>query len=103
MPTYKELLIEQQKLDKEIAQARAEQAGLALARVQDLVAEYGFTAQQVFPWTPAPVKREKPKAQIRFRNPFTGAGWSGLGREPKWLVGKDRSAYAVPPQDLDRS
>lgn len=103
MPTYKELLIEQQKLDRKIAQARAEQAGTALARVRDLVAEFGFTAQQVFPWTPEPVRREKPKAQIRFRNPLTGAGWSGLGREPKWLAGKDRSAYAVPPQDLDRS
>lgn len=101
MSTYKELLIQQQKLEKQIAQARAEEASAALARVRAVVAEYGFTAQQVFPWTPEPAKREKQKAEIKFRNPATGAGWSGRGREPTWLAGKDRSVYAVSAQAQD--
>mgnify|MGYP001562859641 CR=1 FL=1 len=99
MSTYKELLLEQRKLNQQIAQARDGEAAAALARVVSLVAEYGFTAQQVFPWTPEPVRREKRKAEVKFRNPVTGAGWSGRGREPRWLAGKDRSAYAVPPQE----
>ncbi|MEG1767195.1 MAG: H-NS histone family protein [Comamonas sp.] len=98
MPTYKELLLQQQKLNKQIGQARDEEASAALAEVMALVAEHGFTAQQVFPWKPEPVKRDTQKAEFKFRNPLTGAGWSGRGREPKWLVGKDRSAYAVPPK-----
>jgi DNA-binding protein H-NS len=98
MSTYKELLLQQRKLNQKITQARDDEAGAALARVMALVAEFGFTAQQVFPWTPEPVKREKHKAEVKFRNPVTGAGWSGRGREPRWLAGKDRSAYAVLPQ-----
>jgi len=99
MPTHKELLIQQQHLEKQIAQARGEEGSAALVRVKALVAEYGFTAQQVFPWTPEPIKRERPKADVKFRNPVTGAGWSGRGREPTWIAGKDRSAFAVRPQD----
>jgi DNA-binding protein H-NS len=98
MSTYKELLLQQRKLNQQIAQARDDDAAAALARVVSLVAEFGFTAQQVFPWTPEPVKRERHKAEVKFRNPVTGAGWSGRGREPRWLAGKDRSAYAVLPQ-----
>lgn len=101
MSTYKELLLQQQKLDQQIAQAREKEAREALAHVKSVVQEYGFTAQQVFPWTPQPLPRAKKKAPIKYRNPLTGAGWSGRGREPHWLAGKDRSAYAVPPQALD--
>lgn len=35
------------------------------------------------------------KRPARFRNPETGAAWSGRGREPAWLKGKDRAAFAV--------
>jgi DNA-binding protein H-NS len=37
---------------------------------------------------------------VKFRNPETGATWTGRGRTPRWIVeaesaGTDRSAFAV--------
>lgn len=103
MSIYKELLIQQRKLDQKIAQSRDDETKAALVKVLSLVAEHGFTAQQVFPWKPLPVKPDRPKAELKFRNPVTGAGWSGRGREPSWLAGKDRSAYAVVPRPAHRT
>ena len=52
MNTYQELLARKAALDQQIALARKAQAKQALETVHDLIAEFGFTAQQVFPWKP---------------------------------------------------
>src|SRR4051812_6889160 len=35
------------------------------------------------------------KVAAKFRNPETGETWSGRGREPKWLRGKNREEFKV--------
>ncbi len=90
MPTYKELLAEKQALDQQIAEAKKAESKAALATVLELVAEFGFTAQQVFPWKPAAVK-----APAKYRDPVSGATWSGRGKPPKWIADKDREAFEI--------
>lgn len=53
MTTYRELLELRAALDQKIAVARKAEAKQALETVHTLIAEFGFTAQQVFPWKPA--------------------------------------------------
>ena len=50
----------------------------------------------------APQQRtRKPRSDIgekrapKFRDPQSGATWSGRGREPAWLKGKNRQDFAV--------
>ncbi|HJP60331.1 MAG TPA: H-NS family nucleoid-associated regulatory protein [Gemmatimonadaceae bacterium] len=31
----------------------------------------------------------------KYRDPVSGATWSGMGREPRWIAGKDRTAFAI--------
>jgi len=90
MSTYQELLEQKKSLDQQIAAARKTEAKQALETVHALIAEFGFTAQQVFPWK-APVKT----VQAKYRDPQTGATWSGRGRAPKWIEGKEREAFEV--------
>ena len=90
MSTYQELLEQKEKLDQQIAAARKAQAKQALETVHALIAEHGFTAQQVFPWKPK-VK----KVQAKYRDPETGATWSGRGKAPKWIEGKDRGGFVI--------
>jgi len=90
MSTYQELLEQKKSLDQQIAAARKAEAKQALETVHALIAEFGFTAQQVFPWK-APVQ----KVQAKYRDPKTGATWSGRGRAPKWIEGKEREAFEV--------
>ena len=90
MSTYQELLEQKKSLDQQIAAARKTEAKQALETVHALIAEFGFTAQQVFPWK-APVKT----VPAKYRDPQTGATWSGRGRAPKWIEGKEREAFEV--------
>ena len=91
MPSYQELLARKDELDTRIAQARHAEARQALATIKQLIDTFGFTAQQVFPWKP----EEKKKAQARYYDPESGATWTGRGKPPKWIEGKDRSLYEV--------
>jgi len=90
MASYSELLAQKKALDAQIAQARKHESEAALATVKQLVEEFGFTAQQVFPWKPEPRK-----ATAKYLNPVTGATWTGRGKPPKWIAGKDREAFAI--------
>ena len=90
MSTYQELLNQKAALDQQIAVARKAQAKQALETVHELIAEFGFTAQQVFPWKPV-VK----SVAAKYRDPLTGASWSGRGRAPKWIEGKNRAEFLV--------
>ncbi|MDR6213591.1 H-NS histone family protein [Paracidovorax wautersii] len=90
MASYSELLAQKKALDAQIAQARKQASEAALVTVKQLVEEFGFTAQQVFPWQPEPRK-----APAKYLNPVTGATWSGRGKPPKWIAGKDREAFAI--------
>lgn len=91
MPSYRELLAKKNELDKRIEQARGAEAKQALATVKQLVDTFGFTAQQVFPWKP----EERKKTPARYYDPESGATWTGRGKPPRWIEGKDRSQYEI--------
>ena len=84
------LLAQRTQLDAAIAQARKEESHEALKKVHELVAEFGFTAQQVFPWKPA-IKKVTPK----YRDEKSGATWTGRGRAPAWIAGKNREDFLI--------
>ena len=74
----------------QIAQAHKAESVQALATVHELIAEFGFTAQQVFPWKPQPKK-----VAAKYRDPATGQTWTGRGKAPKWIEGKDRTPFVI--------
>lgn len=90
MKSLKALLAEQDALDAEIARQKKHAASEALAQIHGLIAEFGFTAQQVFPWRPV-IK----KVTAKYQNPQTGATWTGRGKPPAWIAGKDREQFLV--------
>lgn len=95
--TLKELLAERAQLESQIAAARKDEAKEALAKVLELVNEFGFTAQQVFPWKPVATK-----VASKYLDGKTGATWSGRGKPPAWIVGKNREDYLIErPQTQD--
>lgn len=94
--SYKELLAEREALEKAIAMARQNEISSAVARVRELVAEYGLTAQDVFPGR-APRSAGKPASKVaaKYRDPASGQTWTGRGKPPKWIEGKDRSPFTI--------
>jgi DNA-binding protein H-NS len=94
--TYKELLEQREALEKAIAQARQNEIAAAVAKVRELVAEFGLTVQDVFP-SRGTKSAGKPASKVapKYRDPATGQTWTGRGKAPKWIDGKDRSQFLI--------
>lgn len=41
------------------------------------------------------IKRKGVPAKVKYKDPATGATWSGRGKEPAWIRGQDRSNFLV--------
>ena len=90
---YKELLAQAAELERQIAAAREIEAAGALAEIKAKIAEFGFTMEDVF--SEKKTRKLREASGPKYRDPDTGATWSGMGREPLWLKGKDRAAFAI--------
>lgn len=94
MTSYQQLLAQKEELDRQIAKAQKAESADALSTVRRLIKEFGFTAQQVFPWE-ADIK---PKVAVKYYDPNTGSKWTGRGKPPKWIAGKDYAQFLLPEQ-----
>lgn len=92
MTDYLTLLAQKANLEAQIAKALAEGKAQAASQARALVAEYGLTAADVFPT--AEVKATG-VGQPKYRDPATGSTWTGRGKPPSWIKGKDRSPFEI--------
>jgi DNA-binding protein H-NS len=95
MTTYKELLQQREALELQIAQARQREIGQAVSQVRALVAEFGLTAQDVFPTGKVRAVTTGNKVAPKYSDPATGKTWTGRGKAPKWIEGQDRAKYLI--------
>jgi len=94
--SYKELLAQREALEKAIAQARQNEISTAVTKVREMVAEYGLTVQDVFPGRGGKSSgKTAGKVAAKYRDPATGQTWTGRGKAPKWIDGKDRSQFLI--------
>jgi len=95
--SYKELLAQREALEKAIAIARQTEISSAVAKVRELVAEFGLTPQDIFPTrgVKSGVVKASGKVAPKYRDPSTGQTWTGRGKAPKWIDGKDRSQFVI--------
>ena len=91
MTDYQNLLAQKAALDAQIATAQAEAKAKAVTEARALIQEHGLTAADVFP-------QGKPKGSVgapKYRDPATGATWTGRGKPPNWINGKDRGQFLI--------
>jgi len=77
------------ELDEAIQRKVAETRAEALAALKATVELYGFKADEVFD------KRAGRKVAVKWRDPSTGAEWSGRGRAPKWFIADRSAEFAI--------
>lgn len=97
MTTLKELLAQRQQLDDQIEKARVAELNGAISQVRDLIAQYDLKASDIFPVAGGRAQGRKPRATVapKYRDSVTGKEWTGRGKPPKWIEGKDRSAFLI--------
>ena len=97
MTTLKEIDAQLAALQAQREEIRKNELKTTVDKVRSLVAEYGLTELDVFP--PARGARSAAtsgtKVAPKYRDPATGATWTGRGKAPKWIDGQEREKFAI--------
>jgi DNA-binding protein H-NS len=98
MTSYTELQAEIKKLQQQAEQVRRDEIAGAIAKIVATMNEYGISVDDL---GAAPrsktVRTSRTPVAAKFRDPATGKTWSGRGKEPRWLGGKDRNQFLIKP------
>ena len=95
MTTYQEYKAKIAELENLAENARKNEVSKAKEQIATIMRDYGLTIADLGTVTKAkPVKTRAP-VPTKYRDDATGQTWTGRGRAPKWLEGKDKNAYLI--------
>lgn len=94
MATYKELQTQIAALQNTAEETRAKEFDGAIQQIKALMQEYGITVQDLNTAAKKKGKKSKQQAKIQFQD-ADGKTWSGRGRMPDWLKGKDKEKFRI--------
>jgi DNA-binding protein H-NS len=97
MSEYTDLKAEIARLQAQADEARRTEVGNVVAEIRARIAEYGLTAHDL--GFAAAARRGRPprKAPLPplYQDPKTGNTWSGRGKPPNWIAGKNRERFLI--------
>ncbi|MBR8085578.1 H-NS histone family protein [Burkholderia vietnamiensis] len=96
--SYTEIQAQIESLQEEAKAAREAEIAAVLEDIREKVATYGLTPQDVFgrKRSAKGAAGAKPASAIKYRDPKTGATWSGKGRAPGWITkARNRDKFLV--------
>ncbi|WP_423760249.1 H-NS family nucleoid-associated regulatory protein [Burkholderia sp. NLJ2] len=80
------------EIHSEIEALRQKAKAAAILQIRLLMTQYGILPSDLRGvGSVSPCRNSKPE----YWNPQTGQTWTGRGRMPKWLVGKDPESYRI--------
>ncbi len=91
MTSLQELLAQKEALEQKIAQIKKAERADALQNARSLIDTFDLTVDELF----GKQKSIGKAVAVKYRNPETGETWTGRGRAPRWLDGKNREDFAV--------
>lgn len=98
MASYKELKAKADDLMRQAEAARKAETAAVIAEIKKKMTDYGISVADLGGRAKAAKSRQAVAA--KYRDPATGATWSGRGRLPHWLTdevakGKRREEFLV--------
>ncbi|MDF3084350.1 H-NS histone family protein [Burkholderia sola] len=97
MATYKELKAQMNSLAEKAEEARLAEFQAVVDDIRAKVAEYGVTEKDIFGVRRVrATKKSTGSVDPKYRDPKTGATWSGRGRAPAWIKdAKNRNRFLI--------
>ena len=95
---YEELQAKIADLQAQAEQVRREERQQAIDMAKTMISTYDITARDLgLDKAPKIKSGPKPGQKLtpKYRDPLSGATWSGRGKTPRWINGADRSQYAI--------
>jgi DNA-binding protein H-NS len=101
MSRFLELKAKLAMLDLRIDATVAGEKAMAIREIQARMNEWGIEPKDLRDVRRGPryVPKKSGRYVPKYRDPDSGATWSGKGREPSWITGKDRAAFSFEPAD----
>lgn len=93
MATYKEIQNQIAELQRAAEAARANEVQGAVDKIKSLMADYGLSIDDIV-GSKKRGGKAKAEGKVQFRDD-QGNTWSGRGRMPGWLQGKDKEQYRL--------
>ncbi|MYM29290.1 H-NS histone family protein [Duganella sp. CY15W] len=91
--SYAELKAQIAELEKQASQAREAEIANAKNQIREIMQAYSLTIADLA--GPAKVSKPRKAVPAKYRDTSTGEEWTGRGRAPKWLDGKNRADYLI--------
>ncbi|MGY6259112.1 H-NS family nucleoid-associated regulatory protein [Paraburkholderia caledonica] len=105
MATLESLQAKIQKLQAQAEALAAKKSSAIIEKIKNLMAEHGLTTADIdghtggkkrWPKSSTKATTKSSASAAKYRDPKTGATWSGHGRAPGWIASaKDRSKFLV--------
>ncbi len=97
MSQYADLKAQIARLQAQADEARRTEIDNVVADIRQKIAEYGLTAQDLGFAVAARRGRPPKKAPLpaKYQDPKSGNTWSGRGKPPKWIAGKNRERFLI--------
>lgn len=94
MSTYQEYTIKIAELQELAEAARKNELAGAKAQIAGIMKQYGLSIDDLRETKMKAVKAHSP-VPLKYRDDATGETWTGRGRPPRWLEGKDKDQYLI--------
>jgi DNA-binding protein H-NS len=98
MSTLQDLIAQRDALTNAIQEAQKTELAAAIAKAKAIVTEHGLSPTDVFGGKTArdsSSKRTVNKVQLKYRDPNSGKVWTGRGKAPAWINGKERANFLI--------
>ncbi|MDB5825046.1 MAG: histone [Herminiimonas sp.] len=96
MATYAELQAQIKALQQKAEQVHKDEMSGAIADIKAKMQEYGITLADLNGAGATKLRKTESKPVApKYRDDATGTTWSGRGKQPKWLAGKDRNKFLI--------
>lgn len=103
MPTYQELRSQIEKLQTQAEEMRQKEIKDSIAEIRKKIGDLGLTAADLGLVKTRKARKvvvRKKSSKAKYRDPASGATWTGRGRPPRWITdaeakGKKRESFAV--------
>jgi DNA-binding protein H-NS len=95
MTSYAEYVEQIAKLQSLAEAARKDEIDGAIKTIKDLMTQHGVTVEDLAAGGRAKPAKAKGSVPAQFKNSETGETWTGRGRAPRWLDGKDKEEFRI--------
>lgn len=95
MSTYAEIKAQIAELENKAKEARALELAAAKAQIAEIMQTYGLTINDIGNSATSKVAKTRQPVPAKYRDAATGETWTGRGRAPRWLDGKNKDDFLI--------